>query len=514
MRSHRPLGVLGVVLAQLSCGEQETGAPAAQSTAGRAAGDAGAGRGGANQAMGATGGDASSGASGRAGAQSGGTGGTHVAGSAGVTTEEVRAFPGAEGFAARVTGGRNGQVLKVTTLAASGPGSLQAALDTPGPRIIVFAVSGVIHAETIEIAHGDVTIAGQTAPGGGITIAARLLGAYDASVGNIIIRHVRIRPAYTGSPGEQFDSIQLSRNHHVMLDHISVGFGVDETVDLYEASDVTLQWSTIESSGTAGHPEGEHNYGLINGPDGRRVSVHHNLFAHHKNRCPAIANGPAEMVNNVVYDARHGFVHHNPASGSFNLIGNYFKQGPEDTLIPFYFDDENASPASDLAYFLRGNVLSGAGAQCPEGSVDDPWSTCDYQPQGDPSLKVPGAFVFASAGDAYRAVTTSDAASAYATVLASAGAFPRDVVALRSVSETQAGSGSWGARYPADLFAGLAPDTEPLDDDQDGMADAWESAHGLNPADGRDHRTELASGYTAIEQYVNELADELLKSHP
>jgi pectate lyase len=203
------------------------------------------------------------------------------------------AFPGAEGFGAIATGGRGGSVIKVTTLNATGPGSLQEAIDAPGPRIIVFDVSGVIDGD-ITITHGDVTIAGQTAPGGGVTIKGRLLGEYDASVQNMILRFLRVRPVYDGSAGDQFDAAQLSLNSRVILDHMSIAWGVDETVDLYEADDVTVQWSTIEESATQGHPEGEHNYGLINGPDGHRIAVHHNLFVHHKNRNPAIANGPAE----------------------------------------------------------------------------------------------------------------------------------------------------------------------------------------------------------------------------
>lgn len=80
-----------------------------------------------------------------------------------------------------------------------------------------------------------------------------------------------------------------------------MAWGVDETVDLYEANDITFQWSTIEESGTEGHPEGEHNHGLINGPDGRRLALHHTLFAHHRARCPAVANGPAEVRNVLAY---------------------------------------------------------------------------------------------------------------------------------------------------------------------------------------------------------------------
>ncbi|MCA9556533.1 MAG: pectate lyase precursor, partial [Myxococcales bacterium] len=282
------------------------------------------------------------------------------------------AFPGARGFGAGATGGRGGQVIKVTTLDATGPGSLQEALNQTGARIIVFDVSGVIEGD-ITIENGDVTIAGQTAPGGGITIAGRLFGRYDTSVGNIIVRHLRVRPTYGGGPGEQFDGAQLSRNRNVILDHLSVSWGVDETIDLYEANDVTVQFTTIEEGATMGHPEGEHNYGLINGPDGHRLTLQHNLFIHQKNRNPAVANGPAEIVNNVAYNVRHGFVHHNPASGPFNIVGNAYLRGPDDDLFPFYFDDENNFTAGDLSYYLADNYIDDPGVFT--GTVDNPWST-------------------------------------------------------------------------------------------------------------------------------------------
>ncbi|HOU93678.1 MAG TPA: hypothetical protein PLU22_21655, partial [Polyangiaceae bacterium] len=352
---------------------------------------------------------------------------------------------------------------------------------------------------------------GVAEPGGGITIGGRLYGAYDESVGNLIIRHVRVRPTYDGSDGEQFDGIQLSLNHDFILDHVSVSFAVDETVDLYEARDATVQWSVIESSATEGHPEGEQNYGLINGPDGVRLSVHHNLFAHHCSRCPAIANGPAEVRNNVAYNTRTAFVHNNPASGPFNLVGNHFRTGSSDTLVPFYFDDENDPPAGDLGYFLSGNVLDGTNSDCPPGSVDDPWTQCDYDPYRDTSFVVDEEFDFSGASASWRPVVTTTADEALEAVLAGAGAFPRDEVTLRSVQETQDGTGDWGARIPADLFAGLTAGTTPPDADDDGMADEWERAHGLDPADGDDHATVMASGYTAIEEYVNGLADALLQ---
>lgn len=442
------------------------------------------------------------------------TGGRTIGGASGTSggkAEGVRAIPGAEGFGARVTGGRGGRVIKVTTLAASGPGSLQAALNVDEPRIVVFEVSGVIQSDLVEIPYGDVTIAGQTAPGGGITIAGRLYAAYDDSVGNIIVRHVRIRPSYDGGvEGNQYDGTQFSLNHHVLFDHVSIGFGVDENADFYEATDVTVQWCVIESAATDGHPEGEHNYGLINGPAGRRFSVHHTLFAHNKNRNPAIANGPAEVVNNVSYDGRHGFVHHNPASGHFNFLGNTFRAGPGREMIPFYFDDENEGAADELGYYLSGNVLDGTGGDCTAGPMDNPWSACEADLIRDASYASTARFDFSGQGDTWIPVTASDAATAYESVLARAGAFPRDQVTLRSVQETRARTGSWGARIPEDLMDGLTPGTPPADGDDDGMPDDWESAHGLDPSNGSDYATITSTGYTAIEDYLNELAERLV----
>lgn len=375
--------------------------------------------------------------------------------------------------------------------------------------MIVFEVSGVIAGHHV-IRHGNVTIAGQTAPGAGVTLAGRLYGAYDASVGNIIVRHVRVRPRYDGSSGEQFDAIQLSRNRLLILDHVSVAWGVDETIDLYEADDVTVQYCTIEESAVGDHPEGEHNYGLIHGPDGHRISVHHNLFAHHKNRSPAIANGPADVRNNVIYNGRHGFVHHNPASGAFNIVGNTYIRGPNDRLFPFWFDDESGGNET-LAYHLADNFVDDPGVLV--ATVGNPWES----PPSHPSfvdLALPATFyrptpaVFGE--PTYRPVTTQSADEARARVLREAGAFPRDVVTTRTVEEVVTRGGSWGTQMPADLMAGLTAGTAPDDRDGDGMADDWELERGLDPADGTDHDTVQASGYTAIEVYVNELADALV----
>lgn len=421
---------------------------------------------------------------------------------------EVRAFPGATGFGAMATGGRGGRVIKVTNLNASGPGSLQEALSARGARIIVFGVSGVIEPDDyFEIGSGDVTIAGQTAPGGGITLKGRLFASYDDRVGNFIIRHIRVRPEYDGSEGSQFDSIQFSRNHTIILDHVSVGFGIDETMDLYSAKNVTVQWSTIESpTPEPSHEGGDHHYGLINGPDGQYIAVHHNLFAHSNNRNPAIANGPADVLNNVMYDVRIGFVHHNPASGQFRIVGNYFKDGPNATLIPFYFDD---GASNDLKYYVADNWVQGR-SECSEGKLDNPWQQCNNSQDHGESYRSTTDFDFTQV-NGYRATSVTSPQQAYTDIVAKVGAFPRDVVTRTTISNLEAGTGVWGMPLPSDLMEGLTPTTPPTDADNDGMADEWERAHGLDPADGADHTTVMESGYTAIEEYINELAERLIQ---
>lgn len=432
-------------------------------------------------------------------------------------------FPGAQGFGGGVTGGRGGEIIKVTTLDESGPGSLREALETPGPRMIVFAVSGVIDlgepnpddvfdegdsSNVLVITEGDVTIAGESAPGAGITIRGRLYAAYDEGVGNIIVRHIRVRPAaWNGADdgGEQYDALRFSVNSEVLVDHVSVSGGVDENVDAYEARDITVQWSAIAESATMGHGEGEHNYGLLN--YGGRVSVLHTLFAHNKNRDPALGLGPAESINNTAYNVRHGFVNHNDAGGEMNLVGNTFIQGPDDSLIPFFFDG-----GESVSYWLADNAVDDPGDYV--GVIDDPWSEPYFADVIGASEAVRAGAQFQFDGGLYEGVAVAGSAEAHAAVLDCAGAFPRDTVDARVVQEVKDRAGSWGTKYPDDLLAGLSPTPPPVDGDDDGMADTWEMQHGLDPNDGSDHATAQPSGYTAIEAYLHELAEALACGSP
>jgi len=405
------------------------------------------------------------------------------------------AFPGAEGFGAVTKGGRGGRVIKVTNLLAKGKGSLQAACAAEGPRIIVFAVSGVIEGNIV-IEHGEVSILGQTAPGAGITIAGSLATRYGARqpINDVVVRFLRVRPpAAYGATG---DALQFSENKRVILDHVSAAWASDETLDIYGAQDVTVQWCTLEESLTEGHPKGRHNFGLISGPNGARVTLHHNLFAHHSRRCPAIANGPADVRNNVVYNFRDGFGHENdPNDQGYNVVGNYYKRGPSDPKIfPFCF-------RGTVSYYLRDNYIDSIGL------IQDPWAEAD---------KLGGLRYYAQsgrkAGREFQVpqVTTHAPDEAYQLVLREAGGLPRDAVTKRIIDEVQTGTGSWGKKPQQDLLAGLTPGEAAQDTDADGLPDDWETENQFDPQDAADSAQKLPSGRTAIERYANERAELLI----
>lgn len=410
------------------------------------------------------------------------------------------AFPGAEGYGAVTAGGRGGRVIKVTNLNAVGPGSLQEAVGAEGPRIIVFEVSGVINGP-VQIRHGRVTIMGQTAPGTGITIRGPFTTRQDTLLTDIVTRFLRVRPG--PHTGWNQDAVSFDNTERCILDHLSLSWGSDENMGIYNARDITVQWCALEESDTEGYPSGRrHNVGLLSGPGGTRISIHHNLFAHHARRNPAVANGPADIRNNVFYNFRDGLSHegHPPNNLGFNIVGNYYKPGPSDPQIfPFCF-------VEGVSYYLRDNYIVGT------GMIQDPWAEADRHPgirrYSDRGVKAEKEYDF-------EPVNSVDPRQAYAKVLAGAGCFPRDAVGVRTVAEVESGTGAWGrSEPPGGLMHGLTVGAPPLDSDGDGMPDEWERENNLDPEDGTDHARIMESGYTAIEQYCNMLAAGLLEGRP
>jgi pectate lyase len=437
---------------------------------------------------------------------------------------QLKSFPEAEGFGAFATGGRGGDVLIVTTLASSGVGSLQWALNQADERIIVFEVSGLIIGD-VHVPHGDVTIAGQTAPGAGITIVGHLYNTFGQDTSNMIIRHIRIRPPDPNAtwPSSQHDGIQFSTANNFILDHVDVSHGADENIDFWGgAHHITLQWSNISypiydegngwthNKGVINHrPCLDDNSCTINSRTGGFISVHHNYFAHARNRTPALSVGPADTRNNVVYNGREGFVHHNVVEGEFNIIGNKYIDGPSTSLSPFWFDPENSSTPIPTSYWLQDNLIEDNNFN---GVVNNPFDNSNYMNEYSPTccginsnqFNQSGEFNFTAQGQS--PVTTNNSSQIEDIIIEKVGAFPRDIVSRQSITDLQTRTGAWGNFRPANLMDGLTATAPPLDTDDDGMPDTWEKSHGLNANNGDDHTTIMPSGYTAIEEYINGLA--------
>lgn len=446
-------------------------------------------------------------------------------GSATAQEVELKAFPGAEGWGAMSVGGRGGRVIKVTNLNASGPGSLAEACAADGARIIVFEVSGVIRGN-VRITKPYLTIAGQTAPGAGITVEG-VVSSYDHGVHDIIIRHLRVRPRRsTGAGG---DCIQLaglgpsqSGTYNIILDHLSLSWANDETIDLYHAHDVTVQWCSIEVSDDQGHTKGAHNYGLISAAqDNGAVSLHHNLWAHHARRVPCMApyraNAAGDFCNNLIYNCRGGYVddgHGARAKSPVNLYKNYYRRGPntQDRIYPFAL-----SP--NMNYYVRDNFFEDWGYQGHPrhwqwGGPDRAPKWVQFNHNGgelDAPAKTPK-------------IELVDAKQAYELVLAKAGCWPRDRVTRRTIHEVQTKTGAWGRHEPLEptdqwFLQGLTPREPRQDTDGDGLPDTWESSHGLDPNDPGDasrlvtrgeSKADRHLGYSHLEFYLNALADSLM----
>src|SRR4051812_42501623 len=269
-----------------------------------------------------------------------------------------------EGFGAATPGGRGGPEIAVTTLADAGPGSFRAAVTASGPRIVVFRVAGLVSLETpVTIGEPFLTIDGASAPADGITIRGSevVVRTHD-----VIVRHVRFRPGDIA--GKEVDALNVAGDsHHVVIDHVSASWAVDENLSASGAiHDVTIQWSLIaEGLNHSVHSKGAHGYGsLVRAVGG--VTLHHNLWAHNNSRNPRLGDNYGsppfptfDVRNNVIYD--YGDVAHGMTGDhlSANYVGNYIRPGPSSNRArgPIVLTDTAA-----VTYFLRDNVVEGRDA--------------------------------------------------------------------------------------------------------------------------------------------------------
>jgi hypothetical protein len=424
-----------------------------------------------------------------------------------VATATPPAFPGAEGFGAFALGGRSGTVYHVTNLGDSGSGSFRDAVSAAN-RTIVFDVSGTINlGSNLSITKSNLTIAGQTAPGDGITLKGWLTSVQNTR--NVIVRFIRCRPGDVNCPTFQDDAFHFVSCSNVIADHISASWSIDEALSTTWSSNATVQWCMItEPLNTNCHLKGPHGYGSLIRYGGGGITYHHNLYADCDARNP---RGPSDkmsldFVNNVVYNWGHlaGYdedgIDDNP--GGYvcygNYVGNYLIAGP--------------NTAQNPPFVFRAGVTNSAGAACVQiyqsGNLMDTNRNGVLDGDDRGWARFGGPFTTNTTRLAFPQVTTDTATVAYARVLSSVGAsVVRDAVDSRVISnvisqtgviiDSQNSVGGWPTlnSLPA-----------PLDSDQDGMPDFWELAVGLSTNNAADRNDLAPSGYTRLEEYLNWLA--------
>ncbi len=443
----------------------------------------------------------------------------------------LAAFPGAEGFGAYATGGRDGSVIYVTNLNAAGPGSLQWAIDQPGARYILFKVSGLIDTQ-IHLTNGDVTIAGQTSPGG-ITIRGlvtdetpyqdQTVRAPEDFAENWILQHIRIRPGATG-PAD--DGLRLRYTRNAIVDHVSIGNAVDEAIEISYSNNITVQ-NTLLAETVGGHAfyggilmnysNPAYGFGLDN------VSLHHNVFNRIEGRLPegsresaAAANSfmNLELSNNLYWDPRFfialgvdtAVAGGQPIYWRLNAVNNFFR-----TANGFQFgmfDDQILNVARN-ELFVSGNKMN---LYLSRSDYELFYCCNDYPAETGPDATSRRA-QSRMTRHPFPTITYTPTDQLRTVLLNTAGAWPRDPMDTRLMSFVAADTLS---AAPTDTnpagdgllpaFTGPAP-VAPTDTDGDGMPDAWEIVKGTNPTVANTNARTLSSvGYTDLEVYLNELS--------
>jgi pectate lyase len=413
--------------------------------------------------------------------------------------KQLLAFPTAEGYGAGAKGGRGGRVLEVTTLADSGPGSLRAAIEAAGSRTVVFRLGGTITLRSaLSIKEPYITIAGQSAPGGGVALRndpSHPGKSISVETHDVVIRHLRIRPGPSTKPAPTHDALSILGGRDIIVDHVSASWAIDEVIEAWYAPErITIQWSIIsEALHHSSHSKGPHSMGVILGSQSTRISLHHCLLAHNDRRSPLIAGGRVDVVNNVIYDYGQwaALARGDKLPTELNFVGNTIKPGPSSERGRHALLINNASPKGVRA-FVQGNLRADRPAGAPAG-----WMVL---PAGLDKNMVPARF------DA-PLVRSTPAAQAYEAVLADAGATrpARDAVDLRVVSQVKNGTGGV-IDSPAQVggWPALAAGVALADSDHDGMPDVWEQVFGfdpLSPADGAQDADQ--DGYTNLEEFLN-----------
>jgi hypothetical protein len=434
---------------------------------------------------------------------------------------EAKAFPAAEGYGRFTKGGRGGKIIYVTSLEDSNePGTLRYALEVEsGPRIVLFKVSGIIELNSnIKITEPYVTIAGQTAPGSGITLKN---GGIQIETHDIILRNFRIRPGddtETGMLPSARDALFIYKYrdcHNIMIDNMSLTWGIDENMDIStESRNITIQRSIIaEGLSNSLHDEGEHSKGLLMLNDLHEISIIKNLFAHNMNRNPLISSNSQDIhvVNNLIYN--WGPI--KPGYGTHTQI--YKEELPINDAVIYRNFYRKGRTSSDLPLYRTGNwyLVDGSTFFIDENYIDDGGNVNPIKEVSTSFNKFPDFYAEFMVDEApanwdshYSEILKIDEVADY--VLNNAGArYPiLDDVDARIIKETRTYTGDF-VDSPSDRggYPAQFQETAPKDTDEDGIPDKWEIAKGLDPdspEDGNEYT--ISSYYTNVEMYLNELA--------
>ena len=427
----------------------------------------------------------------------------------------VPAFPGAEGAGAYATGGRAGTVYRVTNLNPDGPGSLADAVSEPN-RMVVFTVSGAIdlgargkRKRALEIAQPNITIAGQTAPGDGVSIKG---GSLHIAAGNVIVRYLRVRRGFN-TVGEQGDAINIKGDFaDVIVDHVSTAWATDESLTLTNANRVTAQYSIAAEGLDYFNPNqspNRHSEGSLFGSQvpGGQMTIHHTLYAHNRLRNARTTGGGdpppnLDFRNNVIYDWKEYATHTGSQPVHLNLVNNFYREGPSTGIEDADLRGVIFTFMKDEPYkvFASGNTLDGYVER-----TRDNWQAIRISRPDRPhryDLKA----MRSDQPFPTPPVSTQAAEEAYEAVLNGAGATlpARDAIDLRIVGDVRNRTGAV-INFETDVAEPGRWQTyhslpAPLDSDGDGIPDYWEEQFGLDK-NAALHKN--ADGYLNIEDYFN-----------
>ena len=441
------------------------------------------------------------------------------------------AFPGAQGGGAVSVGGRGGAVIEVTNLNDSGAGSLRACVLASGPRTCVFRVGGTINLLSgFYISNPYLTVAGQTAPGGGILLSGKntshsmvMIATHD-----VIFRYIRVRKGYNSGCADECGAnvMMYSDSYNVVINHVSSTWNQDENIGGWSAStpvhDVTVSWNLVAEGIRSTHEW--HSTGYITGGSAAgaggmtNFDWHHNLTMNNSHRNPLAKNRSSRIVNNLTYNNK-SYATQLGGGISADIIGNKYKKGPLNA---------NAAWHEIEAYnCCNGSTASGAPSMYLSGNIG--WNQTN--PAADQWLMARtvggenGSEGAAIAG-AWRRVTplantthpiiAEPVANIEGSILPIVGASRRldcndkwvanrDSVDTRLVSQYTNNTGT-SVLHPSEAgyggYPSIAGGTPCTDTDHDGMPDVWETAHGLNPNNAADRNAAAGSGYTNLEVYL------------